>query len=174
MELLLKILWYLLIFVLAVGLCFICADSVFADTNLASAEEISLALSEEEADFLVRSAAFAAKGSMHTRGKNDSRPAASYAARVGIIATVLNRMADPRFPDSIPWIITSDKTFSPAACAVRLTDRELALTKAALEAALAGFDPTGGALYFSTPTTWCNPFAVTCQFDGYSFGIPRN
>ncbi len=156
----------LLTVVLSVGLCLICADVV-----LAAPTEISL--SEEEADYLIRSAAFAAKGSMHIHGRKDTRPAASYAARVGIIATVLNRMDDPRFPDSIPYIIASDRTFSPAAPAAALSEYDLELTRSALEAALQGFDPTGGALYFSTPAVHCNRFAVTCEFGGYSFGVPE-
>ncbi len=168
MDVFLKMLWYLLIVILTLGLCFICADVI-----LASTAEAELILSEEEADFLIRAAAVAAKGSMHLRGRNDTAPAASYAARIGIIATVLNRLSDPRFPDSIPWIITSDKTFSAIASAVPVSEQDLALTRDALEAALAGFDPTGGALYFSTPTARCNPFTVTCELDGYAFGIPE-
>ncbi len=131
-----------------------------------------ISLCEEEAELLVRSAAFAARGNMGIDGRGNTRTAASYAARVGIIATVLNRMSDPRFPESVSMIIASDRTFSRTASAVHLSEQELTLTRDALEAALDGFDPTNGALYFSTPTEQVNRFTVTCVFEDYSFGVP--
>ncbi|MBE6597866.1 MAG: cell wall hydrolase [Ruminococcaceae bacterium] len=130
-------------------------------------------ITEEEADFLIRSAAFAAGGSMRLEGRNNTNTAASYAARVGIIATVLNRLSDPRFPDSVTEIISSDNTFSKIAPAANIPSRDLEVTKSALDAALMGFDPTDGALYFSTPRVHCNRFAVTCEMGGYSFGVPE-
>ena len=137
-----------------------------------SADAAGVYLSPEEAEFLVRSVAAAAEGSMRIDGRDNIKVAASYAARVGIIATVLNRLVDPRFPNSIPQIIASDKTFSSTAPAAKISDYDIALTYAALDAALQGFDPTGGALYFSTPVDSVNRFSVTCEMEGYLFGVP--
>lgn len=131
-----------------------------------------ITLTEEETNYLVESVALAAGGVMRIEGRNHIKTAAPYAARVGIAATVLNRLKDPRFPDSIALIIASDRTFSPAS-AVNVDERDLDITLAALEAALSGFDPTNGALYFSTPTEQSNQFIVTCEFGGYSFGVPE-
>ncbi len=133
-------------------------------------------LSGEETELLVRSVSAAAGGSMRIdeqREKDSRKTAASYAARVGIIATILNRLKDPRFPNSVPLIIVSDRTFPDTASAGKIPEEDMALTRAALEAALLGFDPTNGALYFSTPTERINPFSVTCEMEGYSFGVPE-
>lgn len=186
METFLKILWYLFLCILFIGLCVLCTGGSYASAPESapesapnSAEEKDTVffshgqLYDEEADLIVRAVAFASRGSMRIAGKNPERTAAPYAARVGMIATILNRMADPRFPDSAARVIFSDKTFSPTAFAVEFSDDDLALTRAALETALNGFDPTDGALYFSTPTEWVNRFAVTCAFGGYSFGVPQ-
>lgn len=136
------------------------------------AEEPRAILSPEEAEFFVRSVAVAAEGSMRIDGRDNIKVAAPYDARVGMIATVLNRLEDLRFPNSVPQIIMSDKTFSNTASAEKISDYDMALTYAALDAALLGFDPTNGALYFSTPTNRFNRFVVTCEMDGYWFGIP--
>lgn len=137
-----------------------------------SANELRFFLTSEETELLVRSAALAAGGSMRIDGRDNIKSAAPYAARVGILATVLNRLEDSRFPNSVPQIIASDKTFSGTAPAVPISDYDMKLTYAALDAALRGFDPTNGALYFSTPTAWVNEFIVTSEMDGYAFGIP--
>ena len=115
-------------------------------------------LSAEETDLLVRSVAAVTEG-------------APYAARVGIAATVLNRLHDPRFPNSIPWIIISDAAF-PLAASHHVSEAELTLTRAALDAAMTGLDPTHGALCFSTPSQRAIPFNETCAIDGYRFGVP--
>ncbi len=136
-----------------------------------------VSLSEEETELLIRTVSAAAGGSMRVdeqKGKDSRKTAASYAARVGIIATVLNRLEDDRFPNSVPLILISDRTFPDTAASERaeIPQWDITLTKAALEAALLGFDPTNGALYFSTPTECVNRFAVTCEMEGYSFGVP--
>jgi len=167
MELFLKILCLVLVLALFAGLCLMLAGGSFAAPPVPDQSptvEIP-SLCEAEADLLVRSAAAASRG--------NSRTEASYAARVGIIATVLNRMADSRFPDSAVRVISADRTFSRTAPAGIFSEEELALTRSALNAALRGLDPTDGALYFSTPDTWVNRFAVTCEIGGYSFGVPQ-
>lgn len=176
METFFKILWYLLICALLIGLCILCAGGTAAlspETYAESDIPQEWKLYDEEADLIVRSVAFASRGSRRIAGRNQTRTAAPYAARVGMIATILNRMADDRFPDSAALVIASDKTFSQMAPAAEIPAYDLELTRAALETALKGFDPTDGALYFSTPTEWVNRFAVTCEFGGYSFGVPQ-
>lgn len=179
METFFKILWYLLICALLIGLCVLCAGGAAAviPENAPETGTVSSSpegkLYEEEAELIVRTVAFASQGSMRIAGKNQTKTAAPYAARVGMIATILNRMADDRFPDSAARVIASDQTFSEMAPTAEIPEYDLELTRAALDAALRGFDPTDGALYFSTPTEWVNRFAVTCEFGGYSFGIPQ-
>lgn len=173
MELFLKILCFVLVLALFAGLCLMLAGGSFAAPPVSDQSPILPVnsgktippLCEAEADLLVRSAAAVSRG--------NSRTEASYAARVGIIATVLNRMADPRFPDSAVRVIAADRTFSRTAPAGEFSENELALTRSALNAALRGMDPTDGALYFSTPGIWVNRFAVTCEIGGYSFGVPQ-
>lgn len=166
---------FFLIFALVWGIFGICGrSSVIRAADFATGT-VRASLTEEEAELLVRSAAFAARGSMRIAEQEEhdrTRTAASYAARVGIIATVLNRLDDPRFPDSVTLIIASDRTFSEAAPAVEQSESDLSLTRAALDAALHGFDPTNGALYFSTPGDRVNTFTVTSDMDGYLFGVP--
>lgn len=159
---------------LLVGLCLSCFFGVRAAAREPSgdANVPRESLCEEEAELLVRAVAFVARGSMRSAGKGSARVAAPYAARVGIIATVLNRMEDARFPNAVVRIVASDRTFSRMAFAVEIPERDLELTRAALQDALDGFDPTNGALYFSSPETWVNRFAVTGSIGGYSFGVP--
>lgn len=144
------------------------------------AQEPRAFLAPEEAEFLVRSVAVAAEGSMRIDGRDSIKAAAPYAARVGMIATVLNRLSDPRFPNSVPQIIASDRAFSPigsvasGVLAAEISDYDMEITYAALDSALRGFDPTGGALCFSTTADESRDFTVTFEIDGYSFGVPKN
>lgn len=70
--------------------------------------------------------------------------------QVGVGAVLLNRLKDSRFPKSLPQIIFKQGEF----CTVRdgqiwKTPNEEAIKAARLAAA--GWDPTGGALYFYNP-----------------------
>lgn len=173
-----------------------------------------LRLYGEEAEMIVEAVSFAAGGSMRLTRNEPSGEAAPYAARVGIIATIFNRMADSRFPDRASRVIAADPTLRALTSLTGQTRRNggmsghwrpaaldfvkswkyynkmkynstnykksatvekdenfnIQLTNAALEAALTGFDPTCGALYFRLPGEEEVPFTVTCEIGGVRFG----
>ncbi len=74
----------------------------------------------------------------------------SFAGKVAVGAVILNRVRDPRFPNTIAGIIFKKGEF----CTVR--DGQINLTPdeeciRAARYASAGWDPTNGALYFYNP-----------------------
>ncbi len=178
MEHFMKFLSYLLVCALLVCLC---AWSVDAASPAASSADLAaafsyrgkeLSLCEAEEEYLIYAVAFESRGTDRVAGKAFRGESAPYAARIGMIATIFNRMIDPRFPDSAARVIAADRTFSDSAVGDALSERELDLTRAALRCAMDGFDPTEGALYFSTPRRWVNRFDVTCTIGAYHFGSP--
>ncbi|WP_422444067.1 spore cortex-lytic enzyme [Thermoanaerobacterium sp. DL9XJH110] len=77
-----------------------------------------------------------------------------YLGQVAVAATVLNRLKDPRYPDTIPGVIfqvvDGYYQYSPVQNGqIYLTPDETA--RRAVMDALAGFDPTGGATTFYNP-----------------------
>ena len=82
------------------------------------------------------------------RGVAASYPDVGFGGRVGLCAVVLNRMEDDGFPDTAAGVIA----YFGDGCFMKLDepDEKLRrLTEDALEMALAGADPTDGALYFT-------------------------
>jgi len=74
----------------------------------------------------------------------------SFVGQVAVGAVVLNRLASPHFPKTIPEIVFQRHQFTPVADgSINLEPDETAF-RAAL-AALNGWDPTNGALYFYNP-----------------------
>lgn len=75
-----------------------------------------------------------------------------FIGKVAVGAVVMNRLKDPRFPNSIREIIYQPQQFSPVADGrlARIANPNPDCIKAA-EMALSGADPTGGALYFYNP-----------------------
>lgn len=96
----------------------------------------------------------------------------SYEGQVAVAAVVLNRVKDPNFPNTIKGVIYQPGAFTA------VTDGQFYLTpnetayKAAKDAA-AGWDPTGGALYYWNPATttnkwiWSKP--ITTQIGSHVF-----
>ncbi|MBE3577127.1 MAG: cell wall hydrolase [Limnochordales bacterium] len=81
----------------------------------------------------------------------------AYIGRVAVAAVVVNRLLSPDFPDTIRDVIYQPGQFPPVASsrfASTVPDR---LSREAALAALAGEDPTGGALYFYNPRLAANP-----------------
>jgi len=79
----------------------------------------------------------------------------SYEGQVAVAATVLNRVKDPRYPDTIPAVIYQvvggRYQFSPVQDGqINLPADETA--RRAVYDALAGYDPTGGAMTFYNPS----------------------
>lgn len=89
-----------------------------------------------------------------------------YAGQVAVAAVVLNRVRDPRFPNTVRDVIFEPWAFT---C---VYDGQFFLTPnatayAAARDALAGWDPTGGALYYWNPAyansswVWSRPVITT-------------
>lgn len=81
----------------------------------------------------------------------------SYEGQVAVAAVVINRVKDPRFPNSIEDVIYQKNAFSVVKNgAINMSPTDEAYKAA--QAALYGEDPTGKAVYF-----W-NPEISTCKW----------
>lgn len=81
----------------------------------------------------------------------------SYEGQVAVAAVVINRVKDPRFPNSIKDVIYQKNAFSVVKDgSINMQPTESAYTAA--QEALYGNDPTNEAIYF-----W-NPDIATCQW----------
>ena len=74
----------------------------------------------------------------------------SLAGQIAVAAVVLNRVASPLFPDTIREVIYQPRQFTPVETN-RLPDVPNGLGVEAARRALAGQDPSGGALFFYNP-----------------------
>jgi len=88
-----------------------------------------------------------------------------YEGQVAIAAVVLNRVADSRFPNTIPGVIYQPGAFTAVSDGqINLTPNDTAY-KAARDA-LNGWDPTYGCIYYYNPATatskwiWSRPIVV--------------
>ena len=97
-----------------------------------------------------------------------------YEGQVAVGAVILNRVEDPRFPDTIYEVIYQSGAFD----AVRDGQINLLPNATALQAAqdaLAGADPTGGALYYWNPATatssWIWSVPITYRIGNHVFGV---
>jgi N-acetylmuramoyl-L-alanine amidase len=73
-----------------------------------------------------------------------------YAGQVAVAAVVLNRMKSPLFPHTLAGVIYQPGQFQPVSNGT-LYQPASATALRAVDDALAGWDPTGGALYFFNP-----------------------
>ena len=105
-----------------------------------SAEEMAR-ISEAEKEYLARSIAVC-------------YPDLSYGGRVSVAAVVLNRMGCEVFPDSSSGAVMSlaaeGEFTSLDRVAAEVNQKLLRLSSDAVEAAINGADPTGGALFFES------------------------
>lgn len=75
-----------------------------------------------------------------------------YVGQVAIAAVILNRTRNPNFPDTPAAVIFEPRAFTAVADGqIWLTPNEKA--KRAVQDALNGWDPTGGAIYYFNPDT---------------------
>lgn len=81
----------------------------------------------------------------------------SYEGQVAVAAVVINRVMDPRFPNTIEGVIYQKNAFSVVGNGKIYMDPTDSAYKAAREA-LYGEDPTNGAIFF-----W-NPDIATCSW----------
>lgn len=100
-----------------------------------------------------------------------------YEGQVAVAAAVLNRLRDPRYPDTIPGIIYQVLDgkyyqFCPVADG-RINLPATASSKRAVQDALQGWDPSGGAIGFYNPVTatnsWVRQRPVTAVIGNHVF-----
>jgi len=83
-----------------------------------------------------------------------------YVGKVAVAAVVLNRVKSPSFPNTIAGVIYQSGAFDAVADGqINLTPDEDSLRAA--RDALAGWDPTGGCLYYYNPVTSTNKWIWT-------------
>ncbi len=95
-------------------------------------------------------------------------PEADFGERVGIAAVVQNRMRTAGFPDTCGEVLThfgDGEFFAMDRIASPVEEEILRMSREAWMAAAAGWDPTGGALYFhrqeKAPLEWTFTFDDT-------------
>ncbi|HHY36368.1 MAG TPA: LysM peptidoglycan-binding domain-containing protein [Firmicutes bacterium] len=84
-----------------------------------------------------------------------------YLGKVAVGAVILNRVRDPRFPNTISEVLFAPWEFEPV-----MNNRFWQITPSAdsyraAQDALAGWDPTGGALFFYNPVKSTSPWIFT-------------
>lgn len=105
--------------------------------ELSRREVISRSISDEEFDLLARI--------IHGEARGEP-----YLGKVAVGAVVINRVLNPRFPETITEVIYDQGQFSPVQDGSYRMQPDSASRQAAREA-LDGKDPTGGALFFYNP-----------------------
>lgn len=100
-------------------------------------KEIEIELDEQEMELLARTVYGEARGE-------------SFAGQVAVAAVILNRLENPEFPDEVEEIVYEPLAFTAVADGqINLGYDEKAYS--AVEKALAGEDPSNGALYYFNP-----------------------
>ena len=98
----------------------------------------------------------------------------NFEGQVAVGAVVLNRLKDPRFPKTIRDVVYQEGAFTA------VDDKQIQLdpndqSYKAAEAALAGQDPTNGALFYFNPRIatdhWIKSRAVIKQIGNHTFSI---
>ncbi|MHB8073318.1 MAG: cell wall hydrolase [Desulfosporosinus fructosivorans] len=98
----------------------------------------------------------------------------NFEGQVAVGAVVLNRLKDPRFPKTIRAVVYQDGAFTA------VNDKQIHLdpndqSYKAAEAALAGQDPTNGALFYFNPSIatdrWIKSRAVVKRIGNHTFSI---
>ncbi|WP_198409576.1 cell wall hydrolase [Limnochorda pilosa] len=97
-----------------------------------------------------------------------------FVGRVAVAAVVLNRVRHSRFPGTIAGVVFQPGAFEPVANG-RIWEEPDRLSRQATKAALDGWDPTGGAIYFWNPAkvgggSWIWQVHVTGQIGQHVFG----
>lgn len=81
----------------------------------------------------------------------------SFEGQVAVGAVILNRLKDPRFPKTIAGIIFQPYAFTAVMDGQFYMEPDEEAYRAA-DAALGGWDPTGGALYYYNPAKTTSPW----------------
>ena len=98
----------------------------------------------------------------------------SYTGQVAVAAVVINRLENPEFPKTIKDVIFEPKAFTAVADGQIYMDPNANAIKAAREA-MAGTDPSGGALYYWNPqkatSKWIWTRSIIKRIGNHIFGI---
>lgn len=99
----------------------------------------------------------------------------SFEGQVAVGAVILNRIKSGIFPDTVAGVIYQPDAFEAVSNGEFFNhDPDLTAFKAA-DAALSGWDPTGGALYYFNPATSTSPWIwtriITNKIGNHLFGI---
>lgn len=84
-----------------------------------------------------------------------------YAGMVGVAAVVLNRVKDPRFPNTIPGTVYERHAFESVTNGLIWRRQPSTTAYKAAQDAANGWDPTYGALFFWNPSVPVNPWMWT-------------
>jgi len=86
----------------------------------------------------------------------------SYEGKVAVAAVILNRTLDKRFPDSVAGVVYQTHAFESVSNGEIYRGTTAECTKAA-RAALSGWDPSNGAVFFFAPAKTSNAFIWSRQ-----------
>ena len=91
-----------------------------------------------------------------------------YEGQVAVGAVILNRVNDPRFPNTIAGVIYQSGAFTAVSDGqINVPIEENSTVYKAAEDAMNGWDPTGGCVYYFNPNTatnkwiWSRPYVKT-------------
>lgn len=84
-----------------------------------------------------------------------------YEGQVAVAAVLLNRVKNPSFPNSIPGVIYQPLAFESVLNGHIWRVSDLSTAERAASAALNGWDPTYGSVYFWNPSKPVNPWIWT-------------
>lgn len=136
-------------------------DSHKTEIVAIEAPAVEKELSEQDIELLARTVYGEARGE-------------SYEGQVAVAAVIVNRLKHPDFPDEVEEVIYEPLAFTAVADGqINLGYDEQAYK--AVKAALAGHDPSGGALYYYNPekstSDWIWSRQVTKRIGKHSFAI---
>ena len=97
----------------------------------------------------------------------------SFEGQIAVAAVVLNRLRDPRFPDSLEEVIYEKNAFEVVANGRIQLPAGSSATKA-VKAALSGVDPSKGSVFFYNPDkikgfNWVQSRKVVCRIGNHVF-----
>lgn len=97
-----------------------------------------------------------------------------YLGKVAVAAVILNRTEDSKFPKTVSGVVYQPLAFESVANG-RYNTPPSQEAKRAAQAAINGWDPSGGALYFWNPATstskWIWSRKVTLRIGKHNFGF---
>ncbi|MBO8126061.1 MAG: spore cortex-lytic enzyme [Firmicutes bacterium] len=101
--------------------------------------------------------------SLLARVVNGEAEAEPYIGKVAVAAVILNRVEDPRFPNSLAGVIYQPFAFESVSNGLIWRRSPTSESVRAARDALNGWDPTYGAIYFWNPAKPVNPWVWSRQ-----------